>query len=282
MTLRQRLTSETRPYQPTASNAPRPTRTSTMQPDGPAEMLPLMVDDDDEELSDSELAGVRRPLQPPLPSQSPLPASRSWRQQNQWIVLALASGACAAFNGVFAKLTTTKLTGHLALGLAHALGLTKAAAAVEIVVRAVFFGLNLAFNGLMWTVFTKALARGHSATQVSVMNTSANFVLTALLGLMIFSEALPPLWWLGAAMLVAGNVIIGRKDEAGSDPASHTDEEELTVEPHTAVAFSDDLTAATSSGSNNTPRHRASASIHGSSVPREHDEDVLDLDVSHI
>lgn len=65
----------------------------------------------------------------------------------------------------------------------------------------------------MWTLFTTALARGHSTTQVSIMNTSSNFVITALLGLAIFSESLPPLWWLGAALLVAGNVIIGRKDE---------------------------------------------------------------------
>jgi hypothetical protein len=27
-----------------------------------------------------------------------------WTIRNQWIVLAIASGACAAFNGVFAKL----------------------------------------------------------------------------------------------------------------------------------------------------------------------------------
>lgn len=45
------------------------------------------------------------------------------------------------------------------------------------------------------------------------MNTSTNFVITAILGLAIFAEALPPLWWVGAALLVAGNVIIGRKDE---------------------------------------------------------------------
>lgn len=36
--------------------------------------------------------------------EAPLPESRSWAQRNQWIVYALASGACAAFNGVFAKL----------------------------------------------------------------------------------------------------------------------------------------------------------------------------------
>lgn len=28
----------------------------------------------------------------------------AWMTQNRWIVLAIASGACAAFNGVFAKL----------------------------------------------------------------------------------------------------------------------------------------------------------------------------------
>lgn len=37
-----------------------------------------------------------------MDSPSLLPAS--WIVRNQWIVLAMASGACAAFNGVFAKL----------------------------------------------------------------------------------------------------------------------------------------------------------------------------------
>jgi multidrug transporter EmrE-like cation transporter len=76
-----------------------------------------------------------------------------------------------------------------------------------------FFGLNLIFNGIMWALFTKALARGTSTTQVSILNTSSNFMITAILGWMIFSESLPPLWFAGAALLVAGNVIIGRRDE---------------------------------------------------------------------
>lgn len=66
----------------------------------------------------------------------------------------------------------------------------------------------------MWSLFTTALARGTSTTQVSIMNTSTNFMLTAFLGLLIFSEQLPPMWWAGATLLVAGNVIIGRKDES--------------------------------------------------------------------
>lgn len=97
----------------------------------------------------------------------------------------------------------------------------------------------------MWTLFTRALARGHSATQVSIMNTSANFVLTALLGLAIFSESLPPLWWVGAAMLVAGNVIIGRKDEGKADAETTVTAEGVaaTAGAATTTAASDAATA---------------------------------------
>ena len=33
------------------------------------------------------------------------------------------------------------------------------------------------------------------------------------MGFLLFSEALPLLWWAGAALLVAGSVIIGRREE---------------------------------------------------------------------
>ncbi|UNI21991.1 hypothetical protein JDV02_007923 [Purpureocillium takamizusanense] len=193
----------------------------------------------------------------------------SWSGRTQWMMLAIASGACAAFNGVFAKLTTTGLTSSIASSIASSLGLSSAENVVEVTVRGIFFALNLTFNGVvssntypplptplrrhlsrlaifircvwccwlarkvsqltqepflltqMWTLFTAALAKGTSTTQVSIINTSTNFVLTALLGLAIFSEALPPLWWAGAAMLVAGNVIVGRKDESKSREGRH-------------------------------------------------------------
>ena len=67
----------------------------------------------------------------------------------------------------------------------------------------------------MWALFTSALTRASSTTRVSIINTSSNFLITALLGLMIFSEKLPPLWWVGAAGLVVGNVVIGRREEEG-------------------------------------------------------------------
>lgn len=65
----------------------------------------------------------------------------------------------------------------------------------------------------MWGLFTRALTLASSTVRVSVINTSANFMITAILGTLIFSEALPGLWWLGAALLVAGSVIIGRREE---------------------------------------------------------------------
>lgn len=65
----------------------------------------------------------------------------------------------------------------------------------------------------MWALFTAALTRASSTTRVSIINTSTNFMLTALLGLAMFGEKLPPLWWVGAAGLVVGNVVIGRREE---------------------------------------------------------------------
>ncbi|ETS01997.1 hypothetical protein M419DRAFT_129790 [Trichoderma reesei RUT C-30] len=143
------------------------------------------------------------------------PIGPSWRQH--WMFFAVASGACAAFNGVFAKLTTTELTSKLSTAIAKAIALQSHSSIVEIIIRTIFFILNLTFNGIMWSLFTTALARGKSATQVSIMNTSTNFLVTAFTGLVIFSEALPPMWWAGASLLVAGSVIAGRKDEGDGE-----------------------------------------------------------------
>ncbi|RBR10991.1 uncharacterized protein FIESC28_09265 [Fusarium coffeatum] len=147
-------------------------------------------------------------------SASTMPPPSNMSMRSQWMFFAVASGACAAFNGVFAKLTTTQLTTNLSNGIASLIGLSSHEHIVEYAVRGLFFVLNLTFNGVMWALFTKALARGTSTTQVSIINTSTNFMVTAVLGALIFSEVLPPLWWAGAALLVAGNVIVGRKDES--------------------------------------------------------------------
>ncbi|KAM7200066.1 hypothetical protein V8F20_005487 [Naviculisporaceae sp. PSN 640] len=198
--------------------------------------------------------------------------SLSWVGRNQWIVFALASGACAAFNGVFAKLTTTELTTSFATGIAKLLQLSDFGNVIEVIVRSMFFGLNLVFNGVMWTLFTKALTKGNSTTQVSIINTSSNFVITAILGVAIFSESLPPLWWLGASMLVAGNVIIGQKDEGGSKSGESMPE---SSSPPT----SPESTAEDGQGT----YHRIPGVEEPVFIPRDHEkdenEDVLDINV---
>lgn len=75
----------------------------------------------------------------------------------------------------------------------------------------------------MWTLFTKALARGTSTTQVSILNTTSNFIFTAILGFLIFSETLPQLWFIGASLMVIGNVIIGRREENQEDQMQDND-----------------------------------------------------------
>lgn len=65
----------------------------------------------------------------------------------------------------------------------------------------------------MWILFTRALTAATSTTRVSILNTSANFMVTAVLGFVIFSESLPLQWWFGAAFLVAGSVVIGAREE---------------------------------------------------------------------
>ncbi|MCJ1474747.1 hypothetical protein MMC13_003407 [Lambiella insularis] len=159
--------------------------------------------------------------------------------KSPWMVFAVASGTCAAFNGVFAKLTTTELTTSIAGATATFLHLGEGNKVVEFTIRAlydqtllkeisssvdpssanqplkIFFLLNLGFNALMWVLFTRALTLNSSTTRVSILNTSSNFLITAVLGLLVFSEKLPPLWFAGAAMLVIGNVVIGRREEEG-------------------------------------------------------------------
>ena len=119
--------------------------------------------------------------------------------------------------------TTASLTTTLATFLSTHLSLP--AEYVNPVIRTAFFLLNLLSNAIMWALFTRALTAHPSATKVSLINTSANFLVTAVLGTLIFTESLPPGWFGGAALLVLGTLIIGR-DRGGEPIAIAGDEEE--------------------------------------------------------
>lgn len=125
--------------------------------------------------------------------------------------------------------TTTALTSTLSSHIALFLSLSPTNKIVEFLVRGTFFLLNLAFNAAMWALFTAALTRADSTTRVSIVNVSANFVVTAVLGWMIFSEKLNGMWWGGASLLAAGNVVIGRREE-GKKPGGSSGLDETTGE----------------------------------------------------
>lgn len=95
----------------------------------------------------------------------------------------------------------------------------------------IFFGLNVLSNIIMWALFTRALTAASSATQVTITNTSANFLVTALLGMMVFSERVAPLWWLGATIMAAGCIIVGMREDGKSQDGTtaivREDESEL-------------------------------------------------------
>ena len=140
-----------------------------------------------------------------------------------WLHLAVGSGLAAAFNGLFAKLTTTVLTTSLSSSIARLFSLPADSKIVEYVVRGVLIirlcmfmdktNTNLGVDvfraefiiqrdrmlyqllaiqysmeeqsltsraSQMWGLFTAALAKGPTATKVSIVNTSANFMVCPL------------------------------------------------------------------------------------------------------
>ena len=75
-------------------------------------------------------------------------------------------------------------------------------------------GLNVLCNIIMWALFTRALTAGPSTTKVSITNTASNFLATAVLGMVVFQEAVGGLWWLGAGMMGAGCILVGMREGA--------------------------------------------------------------------
>ena len=94
-------------------------------------------------------------------------------------------------------------------------------------------------------------------------------MITAVLGFIIFSESLPPLWWLGAAMLVAGNVIIGRREEKES---AKDGEQHVAVDGDTV--YTDEAEVLLNSES-----VELAEDLEGERKKTREEEDVLQLDL---
>ncbi|KAL4909487.1 hypothetical protein BDW74DRAFT_82617 [Aspergillus multicolor] len=151
-----------------------------------------------------------------MPSSTPQVQSQP-QPKPRWILLAIASGAFAALNGLFAKLTTDEQTTSFAnavLSLFGAAGGADGHPVFMLIVRGICLGLNVLCNVIMWALFTRALTAAPSTTKVSITNTSANFLVTALLGMIVFREKVGGLWWLGAGMMGGGCILVGMREES--------------------------------------------------------------------
>lgn len=146
---------------------------------------------------------------------------------------AIGAGVCAAAAAVFAKLAIdlregTGLPRLLCLWMAQAQDLdgtvctsdSLAGDAFTIsdqgvtwqqlawLMRLVCLGLVFASNALMWALFTKALASSSSSVYATVINSAANFLCTALLGILLFQEPVTWQWGSGALLIVAGVLLM--------------------------------------------------------------------------
>ncbi|KAF9934646.1 hypothetical protein FBU30_000970 [Linnemannia zychae] len=137
------------------------------------------------------------------------------------IPTAILAGTFAALASVFAKLTLDARTIEF---LQYVCNVTIApttpyctslfvakegeTSPVAVAVRSACFGLIFVCNAAMWTLFTKALNRSKSSATVTVINSAANFCITAVLGYLMFSEPLAMQWWFGASLIVMGSVLV--------------------------------------------------------------------------
>ena len=89
----------------------------------------------------------------------------------------------------------------------------------------------------MWVLFTRALTSHPSTTKVSVVNTSANFTITAVMGSLVFGEAVGGVGGIfGLALLVGGCVVLGAEEKKDKNAAETIE----TVDAEAASALVDE------------------------------------------
>jgi len=62
--------------------------------------------------------------------------------------------------------------------------------------------------------FNKALQQSRNTIQASIINTAANFIFTALIGLAAFDEPLSLLWSTGTALIIIGTYLISSETKS--------------------------------------------------------------------
>ncbi|ETV85874.1 hypothetical protein H257_02421 [Aphanomyces astaci] len=86
------------------------------------------------------------------------------------------------------------------------------------VVHVAFFAAMLLSNAVMLSFFVRGLHETDSLT-ATITSSAANFVVTALVGYLVFHEQLPLQWWVGASVILFGMGLLlhGAKDDITTD-----------------------------------------------------------------
>lgn len=107
------------------------------------------------------------------------------QQQRSFVLFAMLAGTFGALSGVVGKLSVTSDV------------------ALEWYLRVVCFAANGLCTAEMWRYYLKALSLGPTPT-CQILNTGANFAVSALFGYAVFHEAINAMWLLGAMLVVLG------------------------------------------------------------------------------
>ncbi|KAK3579187.1 hypothetical protein CHS0354_022724 [Potamilus streckersoni] len=138
------------------------------------------------------------------------------------IALALVAGSMAALGSTSAKLA---MTGYVLEGictnvLGHLMVTEEDQNISNLICQSMSLGLRMTcfvgiflFNALMWTFYTKSLQFCRSTVEATVTNTAANFLLTAVIGFMLFGEHLSIKWWLGSCLILTGLWLIHKGNQ---------------------------------------------------------------------
>ena len=150
----------------------------------------------------------------PAPTRPPYAASL---RNSAFLTYAALAGVCGALSGVCGKVAASAAATFVAqllvvVGGAAGASITSSSsvmsdaallATVEACVRVIMMCANAYFTGQMWRYYLRALSLG-STPVAQVVNTAANFAVSALVGAVVFGEAVGPMWFAGAAVAGCG------------------------------------------------------------------------------
>lgn len=125
-------------------------------------------------------------------------------------IVAGIAGALASVVGKFAFDGDSAVVEIMHAGCTQVVPVTEVVChGVALATRGGLFACMLMLNVMMLNMSVKGLRISGSVT-ATVLTSAVNFILSAVLGFAFFGEVLPPLWWAGACLIIAGVLLVSQ------------------------------------------------------------------------